>query len=324
MIEAGWVGRSHIGFSGVSAELLPPTLPVLTGLGEVPSAQDWLARLPSLIDDVREAWQLTVSAPIHGGSCSWVAPAVRPDGTHAIVKIGWPHREMFGEPLALRAWAGRSAVLLYDHDPQRHALLLERCEPGTPLAAPDDDAGPRLRAACAVLRDLWEAPPVPGLEDLATVMGEWAELAEERMDRLRPAFDPGLVAYAVDLLRTLPASAGRTVVLHGDANPGNFLAAQRRPWLAIDPKPMLGDPAYDPWPLLGQVDDAFAYPHPGPVVRDRIARLADELGLDRARVAAWCIARGVEVALYDVDHGDLTAAAAEMRAARVVADVGDG
>jgi streptomycin 6-kinase len=303
-----------------STDMLPPTLPVLTGLSGIAAAQDWLRQLPELIEEVREAWQLTLRAPIHGGSCSWVAQAVRTDGTHAIVKIGWPHREMYGEPVALRAWADRSAVLLYDHDPQRHALLLERCEPGTPLATHDDGAGQRLRYACAVLRDLWGAPPVPGLEDVAAVMAEWAGLAEERMERLRPPYDAGLVAYGVDLLRTLPMSAGRTVVLHGDANPGNILAARRRPWLAIDPKPMLGDPAYDPWPLLGQVDDPFAYPRPVSVLRDRIALLADELELDAARIAAWCIARAVEVALYNAHHGDPVEGAAEMRAARAVAD----
>jgi streptomycin 6-kinase len=301
-------------------DLLPPTLPVL-GLADLPGARDWLRRLPALIDEVRDAWRLTLSAPIHGGSCSWVAPAVTPDGTLAIVKIGWPHREMYGEPVALRAWAGRSAVGLLGHDPDRHALLLERCDPGTPLVAASLTPDNALRAAGQVLRELWEAPVPTGLEELGAVTAEWAEIAEERMERLRPGFDPGLVAHAVALLRTLPGSVDRTVLLHGDANPGNFLAARRRPWLAIDPKPMVGDPAYDPWPLLGQVDDAFAYDDPGPVVRHRIAILADVLGLPAERIVAWCVARAVEVALYHAHHDEPVEAAAEMRAACLMASV---
>ena len=299
--------------------LLPPDLPVLAGLGGVAAAQDWLRELPDLIDEVREEWQLTLSAPLHGGSCSWVAPTTLKDGTHAIVKIGWPHREMYGEPLALRAWAGRSAVRLLEHDPDRHALLLERCEPGTPLTADDRPADERLHAAATVLRDLWQAPVPDGLEDLGAVLAEWADLAEERMARLHPGYDPGLVAYGVDLLRTLPASADRRVMLHGDANPGNFLAARRRPWLAIDPKPMVGDPAYDPCPLLGQVDDPFARDDPAPLVRDRIALLADALELDADRVAAFCVAREVEYALYEAHHGRVPDGAQAMRVARTIA-----
>jgi len=299
--------------------LLPPDLPVLTGLGGVAAAQEWLRELPDLIDEVRDEWRLTLSAPLHGGSCSWVAPTTLADGTNAIVKIGWPHREMYGEPLALRAWAGRSAVRLLEHDPDRHALLLERCEPGTPLTAFAGTAHDRLRAAAAVLRDLWPVPVPDGLEDLGAVLAEWAGLAEERMARLRPGYDPGLVGYGVELLRTLPASAERRVILHGDANPGNFLAAGRRPWLAIDPKPMVGDPAYDLWPLLGQVDDPFSYDDPAPLVRDRIALLADELELTSDRVAAYCVARAVEYALYEAHHGRVPDGAEAIRAARTLA-----
>jgi streptomycin 6-kinase len=298
--------------------LLPPTLPVLIGLGGVAAAQDWLRELPDLIEQVRQEWRLTLSAPLHGGSCSWVAPTTLTDGTHAIVKIGWPHREMYGEPLALRAWEGRSAVRLIEHDPVRHALLLERCEPGTPLTADDRPAEDRLRAAAGVLRDLWQAPVPDGLEDLEAVLAEWADLAEERQDRLRPGYDAGLVAYGVDLLRTLPGSAERRVTLHGDANPGNFLAARRRPWLAIDPKPMVGDPAYDPWPLLGQVDDPFDRDEAAPVVRDRIALLADELGVPSDRIAAFCVARAVEYALYEAHHGRVPDGASAMLSARTI------
>ena len=150
------------------------------------------------------------------------------------------------------------------------------------------------------------------------MLAEWADLAAERMERLRPGYDPGLVAHGVELLQTLPVSATRAALLHGDANPGNFLAARRRPWLAIDPKPMVGDPAYDLFPLLGQVDDPFGYDDPAPVLRHRIARLADELGLSADRIAAYCVARAVEIALYEAHHGRVPDGAAHLRAARTI------
>src|SRR3954469_25322250 len=226
--------------------LLPPGLPVLTTLGGLSEAQEWLSALPSLIADVAARWQLRLSPPLHGGSCSWVAPCETPDGTAAVVKIGWPHREMYGEPAALRAWAGRGAVRMLAHDPQRHALLLQRCDPGTELLAWPGD---QLVTGCAVLRTLRDVP-LPagissrpdepgisstrdqsgrgspgndlsqGIEPLAVVAAEWATRTQERMERLRPPYDPALVAAGVDLMRSLPVSAEGTVLLHGDFNPG--------------------------------------------------------------------------------------------------------
>jgi streptomycin 6-kinase len=323
----------------VTSALVPGSLPVVRELGRTAAARPWLAALPGLIEEVRDAYGLRLSAPLHGGSCSWVAPAELPDGTRAVLKIGWPHREMLAEPTALRRWDGRGAVRLLAHDPHRHALLLERCDPGTPLSAAPGPAEARLRTGCAVLRRLWSAPAPPpaavtptgagagtadgeaAIERLRDVTAEWAGLVEERLARLRTGYDRGLVAEGARLLRELPASAGRDVVLHGDANPGNLLAADGGRWLAIDPKPMTGDPAYDPWPLLAQVGDPFAGPAPLPVLRSRVALLADELALDPDRMIGWAIARAVEAALWTAEHDDVPGGAALLDAARLLAAV---
>jgi len=206
--------------------LVPPTLPVVQELGRIAAARPWLADLPALIEQVRDEFGLRLSPPLHGGSCSWVAPAELPDGTPVIVKIGWPHREMRGEPAALRQWAGRGAVRLLAESPTRHALILERCEPGQPLSAATTGAVDRLRAGCGVLRPLWDVavPVADDIEDLATVTAEWADLVETRMARIRPGYDAGLVAEGARLLRELPGSGERRVLLHGDFNPGNVLS----------------------------------------------------------------------------------------------------
>lgn len=304
-------------------ELVPTTLPVVTQLQGMESAAPWLRDLPSRIEQVREAFGLRLSAPLHGGSCSWVAPAELPDGTPVIVKISWPHREMYGEPTALRLWDGRGAVRLVAHDPQRHALLLERCEPGEQLATSVGTAEDRLRIGIGLLRQLWIAPlsAAGGIEQLGLVTGEWADLVDERMARIRPGYDTGLVAEGVRLLRELPGSAERNTVLHGDFNPGNVLSCSGGRWVAIDPKPMLGDPAYDPWPLLEQVDDPFAYPDATRVLHDRVDLLSDELSLDPQRVVLWAVARRVETALWAAHHGDVAGGSAIMREVRILADL---
>ena len=174
-----------------------------------------------------------------------------------------------------------------------------------------------------VLRELWQVP-VPeqtGLERLGDVTAEWADLVQERMQRLEPGFDPGLVAHGIHLLRELPATASRAVVVHGDFNPGNVVAAARRPWLAIDAKPMIGDPGYDPWPLLEQIDDPFAHADPHAVLTGRFALVAGALDEDAERLQAWGIARRVETALDVAASGNTPGAHGVMKEARIVADL---
>ncbi|MQY15531.1 hypothetical protein SRB5_57130 [Streptomyces sp. RB5] len=300
---------------------------MFTGLGRrEPRARQWLDALPALVGKYRDAWSLRLGRPFRGGSVSWVAPAETADGTHAVFKLSWPHPEAAAEAEGLRIWDGHGAIRVLREEPADYALLLERCVPGDELAeAGHLPAEDRLRYGAEVLRDLWGVPVPDGhrLPLLAEVTAGWADLVEERRDRLRPGYDPGLVAHGAALLRELPATAARTAVVHGDFNPGNVLAAERRPWLAIDAKPMAGDPAYDVYPLLEQIDDPYAHPAPAQVVARRFALLAGELGEDAARLRAWAVARRVETALWLADHGDTAGGAAVMGEARLIADLGD-
>lgn len=310
--------------------LFPPTLPVMNDMTRTQSGRTWLTNLPELVEKVRSSWNLHLGTPYHGGSCSWAAPAKRQDGTRAVLKVTWPHPEARTEGAALRLWQGHGAVRLYEDDPALYALLIERCEPGTELGrATHLPADERLLRAAEVLRDLWEADltqaRAAGMDTVASVTAHWADLADERASREWPAeVDTGLFRLGAELLRELPRTARREAVVHGDFNPGNLLAADRAPWLAIDPKPMTGDPAFDPWPLIEQVDDPFAHSDPHAVLRHRTALTAEALGEEPARVRAWSVARHVEYALWSVvEDEDLSGSVQLLRQARVLADVAD-
>jgi streptomycin 6-kinase len=288
----------------------------------------WLDQLPDLVAELRQRWGLEITGtPYEGGMCAWVAP-VRRAGDDAVLKITWPHPEAATEAAALRVWDGAGAVRLLAEDSEAWAMLLERCVPGTPLreAGRPNECG--LAIGADLLNALWSKAIPTGevmpFDSMGPICDGWADSAERRAERYGAVLrtlgtDPGILALGIGLLRTLPRSAERQVVVHGDFNPGNVLAARRAPYLAIDPKPMVGDPAYDPWPLVAQLDWPFRSANAAWVVSERIRRLADLLDLTPARIAAWGIARDVEGGLWAAEDNNAADGAKWIRSATIIA-----
>jgi streptomycin 6-kinase len=238
-----------------------------------------------------------------------------------VLKVSWPHREAREEGTGLALWNGNGACRIFRADRDRYALLLERCVPGIPLTKIDKSAEERLLIAAEVLNRLWIPAPDKGFERVADVTAEWARTARARIDKFNPPFDTKLVDDGIQLLETLPNTATRSVLIHGDFNPGNILSADRAPWLAIDAKPMIGDPGYDPSPLLLQVDPPLEYADPAPVLRDRFRLFADAVGEPVDRLLQWSLAREVESALWYVSRDDLASGVQTMNSAAVIASL---
>ncbi|MBK5222306.1 MAG: phosphotransferase [Acidimicrobiia bacterium] len=282
---------------------IPPLLATSIEGWEDDTASKWLPELSNRLERLSDLWDIEILAPFEpGGVTAWVAPVRQADGGHAVAKVVIPHREARHEAAALTAWGGEGAVELLAHAPDEDAMLIERCRPGTPLTLlGDPDA--IIDAGARVLRQTWvPAPDGHPFESLAEVAGWFADLVAERQARLGEPLPQDLVDTALELLRTLPTTATRQVVLHHDLHPGNVLLHQRG-WLAIDPKPQVGDPAFDPVQLVLQSGEVLDELDPLDVVRGRVERLADLLDLGPGRLAGWGLARCVEWALYDIDSG---------------------
>lgn len=261
--------------------------PVPEGLaatcGKTSDRSEWLAALPELVRDLERRWALTLDAPFADEvTCSWVAPATRSDGTPAILKVGMPHMEGEHEIAAMRFWNGDPTALLYEADEERGAMLLERCIPGTMLRArpePEQDV-----VIAGVLRRLWRKPPEPHpFRPLAVMTAHWSR---ETLDARDTWVDPGIVQEGLRLFAELPESAPQEVLLATDLHAGNVLRAEREPWLAIDPKPFVGDPAYDATQHLLNCRERLCADPLG-----LIRRFADLLGVDEERVRLWTLAR---------------------------------
>jgi len=260
----------------------------------------WVDSLPGTADRALAQWDIRPDGiPAHG-HCSLVIPVRTADGSPAMLKIGFPDEESAHEHLALRRWGGRGAVRLLSADPHHRVLLLERLDTA-------DLTGVSEEQACHVVADLYRTlhvPALPALRPLSFFIDRWtAELAA--LPRSAP-IPRRLVEQAIAMAPDLTADRGVQRVIHTDLHYGNVLSAQRpesgSQWLAIDPKPVNGDPHYELAPMLwnrwseiaGDVRDG---------VRRRFWTLIDAAGFDEDRARDWVVVRMVHNAMWSVQDG---------------------
>lgn len=291
---------------------LPASLPEsLQRLALAPDGRAWLARLPDLVERARERWDLDLAAPFTGGSAGWTCLARRRDGDvrwPLVLKISFPHEEAAHEADALLHWQGHGAPRLVDHDPDDWALLMRALAPGTPLSASSMTTERALRAGARVIAEL-HAAPVPAEGEFPTLeatIAWWGDLLHRRAAQHTWApTDPGLVAEWDRVAEELATTPYRRVLLHGDANPGNVLASEeggRLRWCAIDPKALVGDAAFDPWPLIEQVEpDPFDAADPAAELLERASLVAPLLGTTARAIAGWSFVRRLESTLWLTD-----------------------
>lgn len=204
--------------------------------------QDWLKALPAALTRLVSAWGLRLEENLaHEGQGSWVWTVRTLAGAPAVLKFGMPHFEALDEIAGLRFWAGEPCVELLAADAEANALLLERCLPGDSLRRwPETDQD---RVIAALLRRLWRRPEQTRVfRPLAAMLAYWSECTYA--DEARWS-DKGLVKEGLALFAELARPCIEDVLLATDLHAGNVLASEREPWLVIDPKPFVGDRAYD-------------------------------------------------------------------------------
>jgi streptomycin 6-kinase len=261
----------------------------------------WVDRLPALARDLLDEWDLTVDGALMNGFCSLVVPVLTADGQRAVLKLHTDADadESDFEHLALQHWHGNGTVLLLRADPRRRAMLLERLHSRDLSTIGDLEA-------CEVVAGLYgriHVPALPQLRPITSYVERWtADL--EALPRDAP-IPRRLREQCVSLARDLvvdPASVG--VIIHGDLHHHNVLAADREPWLVIDPKPMSGDPHYEPAPMLWNRWDEIVAGNARENLRRRFHTLVDVAGLDEDRARDWVVVRMVHNMSWAVIDGD--------------------
>lgn len=244
----------------------------------------WLQELPRISAMLADTWNLIRLTPVINLSYNYVLTGYQND-TPVILKIGFDAQDILKELTALKAYDGNGSIKLIDHHPRYHALLLERASPGSSLVSffPDHDDEAVLCAA-TIMQKL-HATPIPTHSCLQTLT-EWF------IDLYNP---PTMTNYyhihkAQARLQKLLATQTRTVLLHGDLHHDNILLSQRG-WLAIDPKGLIGDPAYEIYAFLRNPHPTTLKPS-ATVIR-RLQLFADYLAIDIQRLHGWVYVRAV-------------------------------
>lgn len=245
------------------------------------SGDDWLRSLPRLLAAAADRWSLSDPQAPRYGECALVVPCTCPSGPVAL-KVTWPHPEARFEHLALRTWNGDGAVRLMAADTADHALLLEQLDANQSLEGVD------LLEACEIVGSLLRQLDRPALPQVGPPrVAQWRGLLDGGSDHVPRRF----ITRANALLRDLPI--GERLV-HSDLHFANVLAGERAPWLAIDPKPITGSPAFAVAPVLwNRWPEATASYNLRSHLRLRVGLVADAARIDEDEAMAWSFVRCV-------------------------------
>lgn len=247
--------------------------------------QSWIEAVPGLAAEAAGLWDLRkIGEPFADSSVSLVLPAELPDGRGAVLKLQFPCRESAHEANALELWGGDGAVQLVAHDADRSALLIERCLPGVHLSTKGSDEA--ISVLAGLLPRLWKpaGEPFTLLREEAAL---WRQGLAGRWEAAGQPFERRLLDAAGEALGDLADTQGEHVLLHQDLHGDNVLAGEREPWLAIDPKPLVGEREFAVAPIVR----SYELGHSREAVWKRLDQLTSELGLDRERARLWSFAQ---------------------------------
>ena len=287
---------------GLETVKLPPTL--VRNLHDIhEDAAPWLERLNDHIQMCETRWNVTVGAPFPNLSYHVVAPAVGADGAAYVLKLSPPTDELTREAAALEFYDGDGIAKLIAHAPDVQALLLERLTPGVSLRRTDDD-DEAVRVAATLLGRLWrpvsEGHPFRPLRRWTRTLPKYVN-THSRGDGPLPY---AVVEKANDLLSDL-LQTDEPVLLHADLHHDNILTASREPYLAIDPKGIVGPRGYDVGSfLMNPLPELATRPNLARILSRRVSIFGEMLEMEAAEVAAWGFVNAVLSACWHVeDHG---------------------
>lgn len=256
----------------------------------------WLKNFNQLIQYCENTWSLKVLShyPL---SYNFVAPVILKDGSEAVLKLGVPSKDIRIEIEAVRLYNGNGMAGLIDSDPEKGILILERMSPGETLKSIQNDEEATLLAAEVMKKIRTPAP----LNSLFPSTSQWAT----GFVKLRSHYNGGtgslpeqLVEKAEEMYTNLNSTIKNLQLLHGDLHHENILSAYREPWIAIDPKGVIGEHEYE---VISFLMNNLPVVKPEEIIKRRVDLFTEKLHLNKERVLSWAFCHAVLSAWWHIE-----------------------
>ncbi|OKH44772.1 hypothetical protein NIES2101_27785 [Calothrix sp. HK-06] len=266
----------------------------------------WMTELESVVRELEKKWQLSVEeAPLHGGSASLVLPAVRTDGTQAVLKIGIPDEScmLMSQAHVLKLAQGHGYARLFEYDEMRNAILVEKL--GTPLAHQNLPVQAQIEIICASLKAAWVPLVAPNGLMTGADKAKWlAQFIKDKANELNipcAKFIKRALEFAEE--REAMHNPSHCVLVHGDAHAANILQQLTEPesgvstYKFIDPDGLFAEPACDLAIPMREWSDELLAGNPLSVGQERCALLSSFTGINEKAIWQWgfieCVSTGL-------------------------------
>lgn len=199
----------------------------------------------------------------------------------------------------LEAFAGNGMVRVYEH--VEGAILMERLQPATSLSTivldgRDEEATEIIADVIGRFSPMDPPPGTPTAKDLARGFDWYRKTGDHQISS-------AMVDKAEGIYLELADSQTKTLLLHGDLQHYNVLLDENRGWVAIDPKGIVGEVAYEIGASLRNPYETPQFLSSPSVIERRIKQFENALKLDGSRILRWGFAQAVLSAIWGVEDG---------------------
>jgi streptomycin 6-kinase len=248
-----------------------------------------------------ERWNVVLENEISETRSGLIGYGTR-DGNAVVLKVPMSRTDEAMAAAALKHFGPSSAVKLIECA-DSGVVLIERAVPGTHLTelVLKGDDRQATQVMCDLMAFMHKPPPAspnfPTVEDWGLGFSRYLATGDK-------ALAPDLVQRARDVFDSLCSTQGARCLLHGDLHHDNVVWDKRSGWRVIDPKGVIGEPAYEAGAALRNPTDDPRWFADESIIEKRIAIFAERLSHDPRRLRAWAYAQAVLSAIWSIEDGE--------------------
>ncbi len=256
--------------------------------------QKWLSSLDTTIQDIASKYNLRDLKPFLNLTYNYVLSGFQESMT-IVLKISFDLKNLENESLGIEYFQDFGGVNIIAKG--SGFLILERAFPGTSLKSyfPDKESE-SIELVCDVLQKLAQAKlpkqdTFPHIKDWLLALDQDWGIPEPLLQKAREIRD--------QLLKT----AEPNVFLHGDLHHDNILQNDED-WLVIDPKGVIGEPAYEVAAFIrNPIPELLNHADTPNIIHNRITRFSELLDLSSQRILDWCFVQAVLSWVWAIEDG---------------------